>query len=305
MPNIDDLYSVYLKQLEAIIAESGLLAQKRNDSLNGEAKTSGNLCEQFIRETFEDFILPSQFRVTSGYIATPKLLRNKTNLPQCDILIIGNHLPTLLKLANSSIEVAPLELVAGVIEAKRTLTKSSLSDALDHINKIVDSIERKENLKTDTELTGYNRAVGMYNNSSNKPLLGIIAMTTDIKDFQRVTSEMITEKDSLIDFIWVLDGISLIPTVNLDSIAIPYTHTARPVTQTWTKISTSEFSGRKSKFYHMMQLNKTVWTEMGVNNGDTKERLFSKMIGYLSLTMSRIYCEPLSEEAIHDYFFKN
>src|SRR5271166_5748178 len=89
-------------------------------------KTSGSICEQFVRQTLQRFIVPGQFRLTTGFIATPDLLRGEANLPQCDILIVAKNAPSLLKLEDSGIEVVPYESVSGIIEVKRTLTEENI-----------------------------------------------------------------------------------------------------------------------------------------------------------------------------------
>jgi len=304
MPNIEKLYSLYLRQLETVIAESELLLQ-REGGLDGELKTSGYLCEQFIQNTLEKFIVPKQFRVTSGYIATPALLHANANLPQCDILIADSYSPPLLKLADSKIEVVPAELIIGVIEAKRTLTKKTLSDALDHLQNIVDSTGNAAEFKTDNKLTGYNRSVGFHNHSSSKPLLGIIAMKNEIHNFPEVATELITEKNSLIDFIWTLDGQAMTLAVQLGQTLLHYTHSARPSTKTWNKISISEFSSSDSHFYKQFSGDRTVWAHTHVDELFPKEAVFAQMIGLLTLTMSRIYTKPMREEQVAEYYLRN
>ena len=126
MPTIKELHQVYLSKLETTLQESGLLLQKQESGLNGELKTSGSICEQFVRQTLQRFIVPGQFRLTTGFIATPDLLRGEANLPQCDILIVAKNAPSLLKLEDSGIEVVPYESVSGIIEVKRTLTEENI-----------------------------------------------------------------------------------------------------------------------------------------------------------------------------------
>ena len=47
MPTIHDIHNVYLRQLDSVIKESELLLQKEG-GLDGELKTSGSICEQFV-----------------------------------------------------------------------------------------------------------------------------------------------------------------------------------------------------------------------------------------------------------------
>ena len=123
MPTIKELHQVYLSQLNTILEESNLLLQKQEGGLDGELKSSGWICEQFIRRTLQKFIVPGHFRLTGGFIATPQLLNGQKNLPQCDILIVAGNMPPLLRLEDTGIEVVPAEAVCGIIEIKRALTK--------------------------------------------------------------------------------------------------------------------------------------------------------------------------------------
>ena len=59
------------------------------------------------RQTLQKFIIPGQFRLTTGFIAKPELLGGHANLPQCDILIVANNTPPLLQFEDSDIEVVP------------------------------------------------------------------------------------------------------------------------------------------------------------------------------------------------------
>jgi hypothetical protein len=99
MPTIKELHQLYLSKLDTTLRESNLLLQKQGGGLNGELATSGWICEQFVRQTLQRFIVPGHFRITSGFIATPELLRGQQNLPQCDILIVASNAPSLLDCA--------------------------------------------------------------------------------------------------------------------------------------------------------------------------------------------------------------
>ena len=95
MPTINELHELHLRQLDLTLAESELLLL-REGGLDGELKTSGSICEQFVRDILRRVLVPGHFRITSGFIATPALLRDRKNLPQCDILIVeGNSRPIL------------------------------------------------------------------------------------------------------------------------------------------------------------------------------------------------------------------
>lgn len=303
MPTLTDLYNIHLRELDLTLAESELLLQ-REGGLDGELKTSGSLCEQFIRSTLTKYIVPGQFRVTSGYIATPELLSAGKNLPQCDVLIADNYLPALLRLAESSIEVLPQEAVIGVIEAKRTLSKRSLGDALDHLATVVESTGKIHDFKTDKDLTGANKYVLIHNHSSNKPLLGVIAMRSSIANFAEEVTSMINERNSLVDFIWTMDGNALVlGTQSPQNKVCYYTHSARPATKTWTKLTSKDFSNASSIFYKQFT-GTPVWTPIIADQNTSREIVFANIIGLLSLTISRIFPSQIQEQQITDYYLR-
>lgn len=301
MPTLKDLYSIQLRELELTLAESDLLLQK-DGGLDGELKTSGSLCEQFIRSTLAKYIVPGQFRVTSGYVATPQLLAAGSNLPQCDVLIVDNHLPALLRLANSSIEVLPQEAVIGIIEAKRTLTKDTLKKALKHLSTVVASMGKTHDLKTDESLSRSNKYVLFHNHSSDKPLLGVVAMKSEISDFVNEVSAMIDREESLVDFVWTMDGHALVPGFRTaDGRLDLYTHTARPQTKTWTALTHADFANAASEFYQQFP-GDPVWEPMTIDTPFSKEAVFARMIGLLSLTLSRIFPGRIQEQQVTDYY---
>ena len=310
MPTIKELHQVYLSQLNTILEESNLLLQKQEGGLDGELKSSGWICEQFIRRTLQKFIVPGHFRLTGGFIATPQLLNGQKNLPQCDILIVAGNMPPLLRLEDTGIEVVPAEAVCGIIEIKRALTKKSLQDpsrgALPHLAEIVDSIGKTQTLKTDKELTMANLAVGYHNASSDKPLLGIIALKNEISDVDSVISA-ISGSDSLIDFIWTLDGHALFPAFQNpgEQNFWWYGHTARPDTRTWDKLSLSDFQSTQSPFYHMIA-GKPYWQYLGRHAATDQDpaRVFAQVIGVLSTMLSRICIRPLDADKVNDYFLR-
>lgn len=303
MPTITDLYNIHLRQLELILAESDLLLQ-REGGLDGELKTSGSICEQFLRQTLAKYVVPGQFRVTSGYIATPELLLQKRNLPQCDVLIADNHIPSLLRLSNSTIEVLPIEATIGVIEAKRTLTKVTLSNALDHLAKVIDSTGRTSTLKTDKKLNRFNKYVGFHNSSSDKPLVGVVALRSDFSNFAREVSEIIIEKGSLVDFVWTLDGFALVPSFKTAAnTLLYYTHTARPETKSWTYLTETDFNVAESDFYRGFS-GTPIWMSLAADENQSREAVFAKVIGLISLTLSRIVPGSMAEQQISEYYLR-
>jgi hypothetical protein len=218
-------------------------------------------------------------------------------------LIADNQLPALLRLADSSIEVLPQEAVIGVIEAKRTLTKKSLGEALDHLATVVESTGRRHDFKTDKELTGANKYMLFHNHSSNKPLLGVIAMKSGIHNFAKEAATIIHDRDSLVDFVWTMDGNALILGFQSDAATLYYTHSARPATKTWIKLSSEDFSTANSSFYKLFP-GTPIWVPITTAQGISREAVFAKMIGVLSLTMSRIFPSRIQEEQITNYYLR-
>jgi len=195
-----------------------------------------------VRKTLQRYIVPGQFRITSGFIATPDLLRGQQNLPQCDILIVDRNMPALLRFEESGIEVVPRESVCGIIEVKRALTRRNIREngAFAHLASIIESIGKSKDLKTDKVLNTANLHVGLHNHSSNKPLLGVIALKNEMNDLNE-TASLVTTTDSLIDFVWTLDGHALVPNFQDGDQTWFYTHTARPETRTWGKLGSDDF----------------------------------------------------------------
>jgi hypothetical protein len=313
MPTIKDLHQLYLSRLETTLDESKLLLQ-REGGLDGELKTSGWICEQFVRQTLQRFIVPGQFRITSGFIATPDLLRGQDNLPQCDILIVSGNLPPLLSLEGFGIEVVPYESVSGIIEVKRTLTRATVRDngAFTHLASIIKSIGQTDNLKTDKQPNKFNYAAGFNNYSSDKPLLGVIALSNEMANMNEVINS-VNVFDSLVDFVWTFDGHAILPVIQNpgEERFYYYTHTARPETRTWEKLGPSDFQATNSEFYKMFS-GPPRWGYFGDSSipGSNREafdraKVFACVIGAVSLMLSRICPRALREEQINNYFLRS
>lgn len=304
MPTLQELHAVHLSRLQVTIKESELLLQ-REGGLDGELRTSGFICEQFVRTTLQRFVVPGQFRLTTGFVATPALLRSRSNLPQCDILIVDRDSLPLLRFDDSGIEVVPREAVCGIIEVKRSLTASSLqgdAGALAHINEIIGVLGESEELKTDRILNRANRHVGFHNYSSNKPLLGVIALRNNIEPFTEVATLATTSK-SLVDFVWTIDGNAMLPGfVDGDRLQY-YSHTARPRTCTWRELTSEDFSAAESQYYRAFQ-GTPMWNCIGAVSNSSPAKVFSTIIGVLSLTLSRVCATPMKESQIEQYYLQ-
>jgi hypothetical protein len=303
MPTIKEILEVHLSQLETTLRESQLLLQ-REGGLDGELRTSGSICERFIHETLAKFIIPGHMRLTSGFVATPDLMRANANLPQCDLLIVARDSLPLFRFEDSGIEVVPRESVCGIIEVKRSLTKQSLlgkDGSLKHLASIVESFGETSTFKTDIDPKLFNLGHGRHNYSSNKPLLGIVALQNSMEDFREV-ARWVTEQDSLVDFVWTLDGHSLVPVFKDGSTLIPYSHTARPESMTWNRLNVELFRSAPSPYYNMFSGQPT-WNEL-IPGRASRSEVFASIIAIVSLMMSRVCARPVDERHVNEYYLR-
>ena len=104
MSKLSNIYAAYIEEMKSILKSSELLLQKEKNSLNGELKTSGKFCEDFIKNLIATHT-PNHLRVTSGYILDPAKKDNDENLPQFDILLVDNSIPPIFRFKNADIEV--------------------------------------------------------------------------------------------------------------------------------------------------------------------------------------------------------
>jgi hypothetical protein len=219
----------------------------------------------------------------------------------------------LRSLEGSGIEVVPYESVSGIIEVKRTLTKAIVRNngAFTHLASIIKSIGQTDNLKTDKELNKFNSAAGFNNHSSDKPLLGVIALSNEMADMNEVINS-VNVFDSLVDFVWTLDGHAILPVIQNpgEKGFYYYTHPARPETRTWEKLEPSDFQATNSEFYKMFS-GPPRWHYFGKpsmpgSNGEAFDRaeVFALVIGVVSLMLSHICPRPLRDEQIDNYFLR-
>jgi len=196
MTRISDLIEVHLKETEAIIAQSNLLLQKRKDGQSGELKSAGNLIENYIRNLIDN-ISPDAIKVTSGYVVNSKTLKSEINLAQHDIILAHKATPPLFSIIDDKIEIIPIESMVGIIEVKRTLTKSSLKDAYEQIlcsyNEIIKEFRKKD--------ANYNTLSVTIKPGTTAPLFGIIGLESELTH-EEINS--IIDSD-IIDFVWALN----------------------------------------------------------------------------------------------------
>jgi hypothetical protein len=311
MPTMAELHEMHLRQLDAVVSESELLLQKEG-GLDGELKTSGSVCETFVKHTLRDFIVPHHFRVVTGFIASPQLLRERRNLPQCDLIIVDSTVPPILRFPNSQIEVVARESVVGIIEVKRTLTPATLfqqtakgeSGALAQIRTILDALGEQDAFKVDNKLNRFNRHVGFHNYSSDKPLVAVIGLKHQGLQFDTQVPELIGLSDSPVDFVWALDGAATVPAFKSPDGLLFYSHTARPAGGAWHKIGQERFANSESEYYRMFGPTTPFWAAITTNDGISRAAVFAKIVGIATLMLSRVFGNSMREEQINDYFLR-
>jgi hypothetical protein len=314
VPTMKELHDMHLRQLDAIIAESELLLQKEG-GLDGELKTSGSICEDFVRNTLRDFIVPHHFRIVTGFIANSDLLSTGRNLPQCDIIIVDSTVPPLLRFPNSQIEVVARESVVGIIEVKRTLTPKTLytkekdgkeSGALAQLNSILDTLGERDTFKVDGKLNRFNKHVGFHNHSSDMPLFAVIGLGHKDLGFETQVADIIGRANSPVDFVWALDGAAVVPSSkSTTGDVLFYSHTARPAVGAWQNVPKQSFSDSVSDYYKMYGAVDPTWAYLTESAGLSRAAVFSRMVGIATLMLSRVFGNTLRENQINDYYLKS
>lgn len=194
MARLKDLMNVHIKEVEAILAQTELLLQKPSGGQSGELKTSGSLVENYLRG-FISSISPSGIHVTSGYVVNQKTLSADKNLPQHDIILSDKASPSLFSIVDGEIEIVAVESLVGIIEVKRTLTKSSINSAQDQIKSTYESAIKDYKTKSESINTV---SISTLKPGTQSPLFGIIGLSSEISD-----EELVKVIDpGLIDFVW-------------------------------------------------------------------------------------------------------
>jgi hypothetical protein len=190
-------------ELQLVRKQSALLLQKRDGGFSGELKSSGALVENYVKGMINKH-LPNNYRISSGYVATPNLISGRANLIQHDILITDTRTPPLYSFGIGDIEVVAAEAVCGIIEVKRTLTKKSLSEAAEHLRKTFTTLaDYRDGIKSKQSAT--NIIGPTLNLGSLAPIYAIIALDCDKEEmdeayFKEQVPPLVTE---FIDLIWV------------------------------------------------------------------------------------------------------
>jgi hypothetical protein len=200
---LENLQSVTDAEVELIKRQSELLLQRRSYGFNGELKTSGSIVENYIKELLKKHV-PEGYRICSGYIATTATILNTENLVQHDMIIVDGRIPSLYKFGVSDIEIVPAESVCGIIEIKRTLTKTSITEAISHLKQTKELLENYDNgVKSKTKAAN-NAAGPTLSVATRSPLYAIIGLSAnkDSIEEEYLNNDISSEIREFIDFIW-------------------------------------------------------------------------------------------------------
>lgn len=203
MDKTSSFFQVQDAELQLIQKQSAMLLQKRKNGFNGELKSSGAIIENYVKGMLKKH-LPGTHRISSGYVATPDLLHSDSNLIQHDIIITDKRIPPLHSFGFSDIEVVAAEAVCGIVEVKRTLTKSSLAEAAEHLRMTLNILRTyRDGLKS--KQTNSNIITPTFNVGSYAPIYVIIALDSDREEmienyFKEQAGVLVPE---FIDLIWV------------------------------------------------------------------------------------------------------
>lgn len=276
MSKLSKIYQAYIAEMRSAIQTSDLLLQKQVDGLSGELKTSGKICEDFIKKVIMNH-LPPHLRVTSGYILDLQKKNNDENLSQFDLLIIDNRVPPIYKFNNLDIEVVPVESVCGIFEIKRNINSKNLSK---FVSKLHSSVMQYPDL---TKTTPYNSNIVNTANMGAAllhPVVGIISLTSDLSKEDLVSSV----SNSILDIIWSVDGLGLLPFQQVEgsSNAQFLNFLGRPRNDSFNNITCDEWKkyldiNTSINVYHLANVDK-----------DKPEHILSTIIGWITYMFYRL-----------------
>lgn len=202
MSKIIDIHSVFESEIVLIQKQSALLLQKKENGFNGELKSAGAIVENYVKGLLLKHF-PNDYRICSGYIATPHSFNGAENLIQHDIIIIDNRMPALYKFGIGDIEIVAAEAVCGVIEVKRTLNKKTLNDAINQLE-----ITKRIFDEYDGGLKSKNKAPKTLNHSFSdatlSPMFAIIGLDakSDILEEAFLKNIIAPSVINFVDLIW-------------------------------------------------------------------------------------------------------
>lgn len=297
MSKLSTIHSAYIEEMKAILKSSELLLQKEKNALSGELKTSGKFCEDFIKSLITTHV-PNHLRVTSGYILDSEKKDNDENLPQFDLLLVDNSVPPIFRFKNADIEVVPVESVCGIFEIKRYINKNNIKE---FIEKLTKSILAYDGLTKSAPYSGNIINTANMSTSIRSPLIGIISLTSDLD----TNISSLDDIPNIIDFIWSIDGFSVIPHRHLIKNGQKQTNLAdilsRPKNDAFRNITNIEWKnylndGNEYEFFHQIFIDK--------NN---PEKILSPTIGWLTYLFYRLCGRQGINPAdmVNKYYFKN
>ncbi|HHT9877317.1 TPA: DUF6602 domain-containing protein, partial [Legionella pneumophila] len=276
-------------EMKSILSLSEILVQKKNNSFNGELKTSGSICENFVKDLLKK-CLPQRLRITSGYVLDPKIMTSSENLPQFDILIIDNDYPPIYKFKNYDIEIVPVESVCAILEVKKHINGPQFKKFFSKLNISVSSYNGL------TKKTSENSA----------PLVGIISMTSNfsIENYLKIIREK-----NIIDFLWSIDGFCSIP---VKDIRIPREGGMKEVRRTYiddlSRPEDDSFSNITEEAWrnlHPYDIDTNNWHYLYDLDKNNPERIMHRVFGWLTLVFFQIKGRKVKNMAslINQYYF--
>jgi hypothetical protein len=197
MPRMSDISDAYSKEIEAVLAQSALLLQRNRPAAaqDGEAKTSGDLAERFVRRVIRQFVPRSRY-VTSGYLVDPASFKSEDNLPQFDVIVADSNVPPVFTIIDDEIEIVPVEAAIAVFEVKRTLSKGCIDDANDKLHKAWEVFARNGRAKSQSTNTV---VAGSLMPGTQSPILGVLGLAHDNIDMHELDF-------SIVDMAWAISG---------------------------------------------------------------------------------------------------
>jgi len=170
---IDKIYKLFLDELNFIESSSYFAHQEMKN-----ADDCGGLVEIAIRKFLSE-VIGERFKITHGYIYSKS---NKAISPQIDIIITDKLVSHTLKKFEylDNMEIVPIEAVVGIFELKRTLKKQQLTNARDHLDKIVNFVPVEKNHPTrylpGGIAIGKGQGIQISGGKHSNPIIGILGL---------------------------------------------------------------------------------------------------------------------------------
>ena len=272
----DKIYNIYKAEFELVKEQSAILLQCKKNGFNGELKESGYLVEIFVKDLLRRY-LPVGYRICSGYIATNELLSSSDNLIQHDLIIVDDRIPSLYKFAYGDVEIVPVEAVCGIIEVKRTLTRTSLNNAIGHLSMISQDLEKDKSAKKSKLLCENNRCGPTLNVCTTAPLYGVIGLRHE-GDLN--TNELNTAEQSFLDIVW--------------SVSTPFLH----YLALWDENGQEFLALNTSRNQERYSYRHVSWDAEDENNAD----IFARAIVRLQTWIKKTSMSAMDTDQLQRYF---